>query len=102
LTSRRVHDRLLGNYTPLTPEDVSGLRHFDPSATGRKRALIFLPSNIDLLIARDPNAALRWRLTLRETLHLAFAAGYAITGFVPDVDVERGYAAYLIEKRSGR
>jgi len=98
LTARRVHERLLGDYTPLTAEDVLELRHFDSSATCRERALIYLPSNIDLLIARDPNAALRWRLTLRETLHRAFAAGYAITGFVPDVDVGRGYAAYVIEK----
>ncbi|MEA2513356.1 MAG: hypothetical protein QOJ59_2843, partial [Thermomicrobiales bacterium] len=53
----------------------------------------------DLLVARDPNAALRWRLTLRETLQHAFAAGYAITGFVPDIDVEQGYAAYMVDKQ---
>ena len=46
----------------------------------------------------NPNAVLRWRLTLRETLQLAFAAGYAITGFVPNVDQERGYAANVIER----
>ncbi len=99
LTSRRVHERLLGQYTPLTPKDVSRLRHFDPFAASQKRALVYLPSNIDLLVARDPNAALRWRLTLRETLQHAFAAGYAITGFVPDVDGEQGYGAYVVEKR---
>jgi predicted GNAT superfamily acetyltransferase len=98
ITSRRVRDRLLGQYTPLTTADVKRLRHFDPFASGQKRALVYLPSNIDLLVARDPNAALRWRLTLRETLQRAFAAGFAITGFVPDVDVEHGYGAYVIEK----
>lgn len=99
ITSRRVHDRLLGRYSPLTTGDVKDLRHFDPFASDQTRALVYLPSNIDLLVARDPNAALRWRLTLRETLQHAFNAGFAITGFVPDVDVEHGYGAYVIEKR---
>ncbi|MEA2531463.1 MAG: hypothetical protein QOG89_3107 [Thermomicrobiales bacterium] len=99
ITSQRVHERLLGHYTPITPADVTGLRHFDPFAAGQGRALVYLPSNIDLLVARDPNAALRWRLTLRETLQHAFAAGYAITGFVPDIDVEQGYAAYVVDKQ---
>jgi predicted GNAT superfamily acetyltransferase len=99
LTSPRVQERLLGQYTPLTAKDIARLRHFDPFASGQKRALVYLPSNIDLLVARDPNTALRWRLTLRETLQRAFAAGYAITGFVPNVDIEQGYGAYVIEKR---
>jgi predicted GNAT superfamily acetyltransferase len=102
LTSPRVRRHLLGDPTPLRPADVSGLRHFDPAAAEQPRALVYLPSDIDLLIAQDPNAALRWRLTLRETLQLAFAAGYAITGFVPDVDVERGYAAYVVEQTTDR
>ncbi len=100
ITTRRVHDRLLGRYTPLQPRDLAGVRHFDPFASGQERALVYLPGNIDLLRAQDPNAALRWRITLRETLQLAFNAGYAITGFVPDVDPERGFAAYLLERRS--
>jgi predicted GNAT superfamily acetyltransferase len=99
ITSPHVHARLLGYYTPRTTADVAGLRHFDPFAPGAARALVYLPTNIDFLVARDLNAALRWRLTLRETLQRAFAAGYVIIGFVPDVDVEQGYAAYVIEKR---
>jgi predicted GNAT superfamily acetyltransferase len=105
ITDPRVHERLLGLTPPLTTADVKNLRHVDPSAltTNRpKRALVYLPSNIDLLVARDPNAALRWRLTLREILQQVFAAGYAIVGFVPDIDLERGYSAYLIERRHAR
>jgi predicted GNAT superfamily acetyltransferase len=98
ITDPRVHDRLRGRYTPLTTDDVGHLRRFDPGAAGQERALVYLPSDIDLLVARDPKAALRWRLSLRETLQRAFAAGFAITGFVPGVDVEQGSAAYVIEK----
>jgi len=101
ITSARVQDRLLGRYTPLTPADVAGLAHFDPNATDRERALVYIPANVDLLLASDPNAAFRWRLTLRETLQLAFAAGYAITGFVPNLDPERGYAAYVVSRPPG-
>jgi predicted GNAT superfamily acetyltransferase len=100
LTSPRVHHRLRGRYTPLALADVDRLRHFDPLATDQDRALVYLPSNIDLLVARDPNAALRWRLSLRKTLQSAFAAGFAITGFVPEVEAEQGRAAYVIEQAS--
>ncbi len=98
ITTSRVHDRLLGRYTPLQPRDLAGVRHFDPFASDQQRAFVYLPNNIDLLRAQDPNAALRWRIILRETLQLAFAAGFAITGFVPNVDPERGYAAYFLER----
>jgi predicted GNAT superfamily acetyltransferase len=97
LTSPRVRDRLLGRAKPTAPADVAGLGHFDPAADAA-RALVFLPSDVDLLRVWDPNATLRWRLTLREALTLAFARGYAITGFVADADKERGHAAYVIER----
>ena len=102
ITQPSVQHRLLGLTPPLTIADIATLTHIDPSAieTKRpKRALVYLPSNIDMLVARDPNAALRWRLTLREILQQVFAAGYAIIGFVPDIDLERGYSAYLVERR---
>lgn len=101
ITQPHVHDRLLELTPPRTKADIAGLSHINPSAADAdqpERALVYLPSNIDALVARDPNAALRWRLTLRETLQQVFAAGYAIIGFVPDIDLERGYSAYLIER----
>lgn len=99
ITSPSVRDRLLGRIPPLKPSDVEDLLHFSPGRPNAERALVYLPSNIDVLLARDSNAALRWRLTLRETLQLAFAAGYAITGFVPQTDPERGLSAYVLSKR---
>lgn len=97
--SDRVHQRLLGNVKPQTLDDIDDLLHFDPARVNAERAFVYLPSNIDALLPRDPNAALRWRLTLRETLQLAFAAGYAISGFVPETDPERGLSSYVLTRR---
>lgn len=99
ITSPAVHDRLLGRIPPLTPADVDDLLHFDPERTAAERALVHIPSDIDALLARDPNAALRWRLTLRETLQRAFAAGYAITGFVRDTLPEKHLSSYVLARR---
>lgn len=99
LTGPRVRDRLLGRTPPLTRDEVVGLPHFDRAAgPGIDRALVDLPADIDRLLATDPGAALRWRLTLRDSLQRAFAQGFAITGFVPGVDAERDVAAYVIER----
>lgn len=94
-----VRDRLLGKVPPLKLTDIEDLLHFSPSRPNAERALVYLPSNIDFLLARDPNAALRWRLTLRETLQLAFAAGFAIIGFVPQTDPARGLSAYVLSRQ---
>ena len=102
LTSPRVRDRLLGRTTPLARDDVADLAHFAPAAgPAVARALVYLPADIDRLLAWDPNSALRWRLTLREALQLAFAQGFAITGFVSGIDAERDLAAYVIERDTG-
>lgn len=99
VNSRRVRDRLCGRVRPLTTADIDDLLHFDPARRDAERAVVYLPSNIDLLLARDANAALRWRLTLRETLTIAFNAGYVITGFVPETDPERGFSSYVLTRR---
>ncbi|MCC6790126.1 MAG: hypothetical protein IT336_00490 [Thermomicrobiales bacterium] len=99
ITTGDVRDRLLGKIAPLTGADIEDLLHFSPNRPNAERALVHLPSNIDMLLARDPNAALRWRLTLRETLQLAFAGGYAITGFVAQTDPEQGLSSYVLTKR---
>jgi predicted GNAT superfamily acetyltransferase len=100
ITDPGVRNRLLGQTPPLSAADVDDLLHFSPDRPNAERALVYLPSNIDDLLARDPNAALRWRLTLRETLQLAFAAGYAITGFVPQTDPERELSSYVLTRRA--
>jgi predicted GNAT superfamily acetyltransferase len=97
LDSPRVRDRLLGQAKTTTLADIAGLTHFDPDANV-DRALIFFPADVDRIVTFDPNLALRWRLTLRETLPLAFALGFKITGFVAEVDEERDYVAYVIER----
>ena len=105
ITEQSVHNRLLGQIAPLTLSDIASLAHINPSALSDDsphRGLVYLPANIDSLVARDPNAALRWRLTLREILQPVFTAGYAITGFVPDIDLERGYSTYVVERRSSQ
>lgn len=102
LRSARVRRRLLGARRTPTPADLEDLEHFDPARLGAERCFVHLPRDIDALLATDWNAAHRWRLTLRETLPRAFAAGYEIDGFVPDVDPERGYSAYLLSRTVDR
>ena len=101
LDSSRVRNRLLGRARPLVPTDVASLPHFDPRRVEVDRALVHLPADIDRLLAEDPNAALRWRLTLRETLEFAFAQGFAIIGFVPAVHEAHGLSAYVVERGAG-
>jgi predicted GNAT superfamily acetyltransferase len=62
------------------------------------RALIHIPSDIDALLASDPNAAMRWRLALRDTLPVAFAAGYSIVGFVPNTIPEQQLSSLVIAR----
>ena len=98
IRSPAVWDRLLNGAASTTPEDIEDLLHFSPDRLDAERAFVFLPSDIDRLLAHDQNAALRWRLTLRESLPLAFANGYVITGFVRDVDPERELSAYILTR----
>jgi predicted GNAT superfamily acetyltransferase len=97
LDSPRVRNRLLGRPKMTTLADIAGLTHFDPAGTA-DRALVYFPADIDRIMTFDPNLALRWRLTLRETLPLAFALGFKITGFVAEVDEEQDYVSYVIER----
>lgn len=98
LTDPSVRQRLLGRVPATTVADIAELRHYEP-ATTEHRALVYLPSDVDRLMAWDPNAVLRWRLTLRETLVRAFAERFAIAGFVPDVAPDRDLSAFVIERR---
>jgi predicted GNAT superfamily acetyltransferase len=98
--SERVRDRLLARTRPLSPSDVEDLIHFDPDKPQAERALIHVPNDIDELLAADANAALRWRLSLRETLPLAFANGFVVTGFVPNTVPERKLSSLVLSKHA--
>jgi predicted GNAT superfamily acetyltransferase len=95
----RVQDHLVREPQPRTIADLTGVAEFNPDRPDVDRALISIPKDIDRILAADRAAALAWRLRLRAALPRAFAAGLAITGFVPDVDPARALAAYLIERR---
>jgi predicted GNAT superfamily acetyltransferase len=99
LDSPHVRDRLLGRTTSTTPADVAGLPLFDPAAgPASDRVLVPLPADIDRLLADDPAAAHEWRFRLRTDLTAAFAAGYAIRGFVSSGRTE-GEAVYILERQ---
>lgn len=96
--SERVKHRLLGRTAPIATRDVDDLIHFDPDKPDAERALVHIPADIDALLAADPNAAMRWRLSLRETLPKAFAAGFKINGFVPDTVPELELSSLVLSK----
>lgn len=89
LTSERVRQRLLSGYQPLAPDALDAVPDYSPSAPARTRLAI--PSDIDELLARDPEDACNWRQRTRAALEAAFAAGYAITGFAGQPGSQRGY-----------
>ncbi len=55
--------------------------------------LLEIPANFQELKARDPKAALAWRLAVREAIEPAFARGYAAVEFLRGAD---GRGAYLL------
>lgn len=93
-----VETRLTGQVPLRTAADVLHLEHFDPKVSTRE-ALIYLPNDIDAILRSDPNAALRWRLLLRETIQRAFEDGFIIRGFVPGVAAGGELSAYVIDRR---
>jgi predicted GNAT superfamily acetyltransferase len=96
IASPRVIARLLGQDDVHLPSAMHDPAPFAPGMS-ENRVLVTIPADIDALLAATPDEALAWRLDLRETLCQAFAAGFAITGFLPaagDAD-----PAYLLERR---
>jgi predicted GNAT superfamily acetyltransferase len=98
IDSRRVRERIQGERPPMTADDIDDLLHYDPGKPQAERSLVHIPADIDQLLAVDPNAALRWRLSLRDTLPAAFAAGYVITGFVARSNPDRQLSSYVLSK----
>lgn len=99
VASSTVSAKLMGQVPPLTLDDIEGLSHFHPSSENADRVLVYLPADIDSLLAADPNAAYRWRLTLRDSLQNAFEAGFEITGFVAGIDTENHLSTYVLTRQ---
>jgi len=100
ITDPDLPARLTGRIPPRSAEEVRGLDQFRPRG-GVSRALIHVPVDIDQILARDRDAALRWRLSLREQIQTAFAEGYVVRGFVPALAEQGEISAYLIERCQG-
>jgi predicted GNAT superfamily acetyltransferase len=95
LTSERVRQRLLGGYQPLAPDALERIP--DYRAGQSVTARLAIPSDIDALLARDPDDARNWRYRIRAALEAAFADGLAIKGFAGTLGSNRGYL--LLEQR---
>ena len=100
ITSPEVEARLLGQIAPRSLQDVQELEHYDP-AIRAAQALIYLPTDIDAIVATDLNAAMRWRFILREAIQAALDEGFVIRGFVPAIAGGGDLGAYVIERRVG-
>jgi predicted GNAT superfamily acetyltransferase len=80
IASPKVISRLLGEASPTV--DLNFAPDFEPEMRS-DLALVSIPADIDGLIATDLDAALAWRMRLRDALTRAFAEGFAIEGFRP-------------------
>ena len=94
LTSVRVRDRLLGAYQPLESDAALDLPDF-PTTSIQTR--VALPTDIDTLLANDPDAAREWRFTVRQQLETAFADGFSIVGFAGSRAALNAY--YVLERQ---
>lgn len=89
LTSERVRRRLLGGYQPLAHDALERIP--DYRAGQDSPARLAIPSDIDALLAHDPDDARDWRYRVRAALTAAFGDGLAITGFSGTSASEYGY-----------
>jgi predicted GNAT superfamily acetyltransferase len=77
------------------PQDWAALPRAEPRRLPRERRLVVeVPSGAPALYARDPEAALRARLELRQVAERLFARGYAATAVRPGPQ----QALYLFER----
>jgi predicted GNAT superfamily acetyltransferase len=101
----RTYKRLRGDDAPPSleqaeSEGIGYLLRADSARPGRvgdvagaSHLLLEVPSAFQDLKARDPKAALAWRLAARDAFKRAFAAGYAAVEFLRSAD---GRGAYLL------
>jgi predicted GNAT superfamily acetyltransferase len=65
---------------------------------GGAAARVAIPDDIDGLLARDPEAARRWRLEVRAALEEAFAEGWRVGGFAPRTEPTRAASSLVLER----
>jgi chorismate synthase len=97
ISSPAVAERLLGRIPPLTLLDIMEAPRYE-SGCREARVLVHIPGDIDSLLQSDPDEALYWRLSLRNSLADAFASGYTITGFVNGAHPYGGFSSYLLTR----
>jgi predicted GNAT superfamily acetyltransferase len=112
LSSKRVQQRLQGrntrsemievlsNLQPLVQFDGSGkpLKSDLAAALGRQRICIEVPSEINLLEAKDPELAKSWRMATRWAFTESLKAGFSVVEFCRSVRGQQGPGAYLLQK----
>jgi predicted GNAT superfamily acetyltransferase len=100
LTNPDVEARMTGRVPARSARDIQGLAQYAPR-TRANHALVYLPSDIDRIVATDREAALNWRFAMREAIESALDEGFVIRGFVPAIAENGDLSAYLIERREG-
>jgi predicted GNAT superfamily acetyltransferase len=101
----RTYKRLKGDDRPPSLEDAEGEgiaytlraegeRPGKVTPAGEETHLLLeIPESFQELKARDPDAAIAWRLAVREAIEAAFARGYAVVEFLRG---SSGRGAYLL------
>ena len=101
LLAETVRERLMHPVSARARLDIAGTPAFNPEAGGFAiEVLVPMPSDIDALLASDPDAALTWRYALRRALVPAFDQGYAVTGFAPAIEQRTDPALVLTRVRT--
>ena len=112
LASKRVQQRLQGknsrtemievlsNLQPLVQFDGSGkpLKSNLVAALGRERICIEIPSEINLLEAKDPDLAKAWRAATRWAFTESLKAGFFVAEFCRSIRGQQGPGAYILQK----
>lgn len=81
ITRPEVAARMLDPSSQL-PESVPTRYPVYESGTTASVVRVPIPADIDALVQKDAEAAIAWRMRLREQLPRAFAQGFVISGFV--------------------
>ena len=95
-----MRDRLRHGPTPRDPAAVAALPDWAPELRG-DAARVAIPNDIDGLLARDPEAAHRWRFGVREALEGAFAEGWRVDGFAPADASGRAKSFLILDRAAG-
>ena len=101
IASNRVRERLLFG-TGQTDPGIAGTLPLWSLDLEAGRALVELPADVDALLVADRDAALSWRMTLRQILEPAFEDGWRITGFIPRPGRKPGTSLYLLDRADAK